>query len=927
MFRSRARKIFRDIWSRKGRTALASISIFIGVLGVVILVSMGDLLISQLKEDLKEGELGMQQVSITVPGGTEVDNAAYIQSLEALPGVTRVEGRAVYPLFWKRPGDPEFEEGFVRASWEPFDEMQIEPMRLTSGGRYPVAGNQEMAVEKRMADEHGLAVGDQLVLRVLGGDAPREETWTIVGIVFQPYTYFGETGFLPNESTVFAAYADAQAIVGFTGLTRLYARYVEFGAAEDGADSFEAAISEQTPYVPVFNFVDDPANNIFLEITEQISAILILLAAVAMVVSGFLVVNIINAIVVEQRRQIGVMKSLGATRWDNVLMYAGTALVYGVIGVIPGVLLGIPLGFNMAAGIAPQANSLIEGFRISTAGLVVGVVMGLLVPLLAALVPVFLGTRVTILEAMTDLGISSDYGRGIAARLIGALPLPITIRQALSNVNRKKGRLMLTGITLTLAVAAFMAVFGIFFSLNEIIASFYENTGYQISVTPSEGQNFEQLRAVILDQATDVQDVFPAVQLTVDVEGYANSQFGSSQVIVAGFDPTSDALDLNLEAGTAWEGNPNREGIVLTSSLAQAIDKQAGEKMVIEVAGHKVELEIIGIAEVPVDQGFMEWRQLARLAGLTQGAPTPNQYALPVQVEGYNGTLPGGQAVAVGFDEQISAFLSFDSGVSFTPGQPEVIISTDMAAMGEYQVGDELTLGLASNTGIYPIVGVFEAPPQMAAGGAPPDVIGIFWKDLAALEGRDLTGEPTPNALLVQMEAEDPTADQVDETIDQVSDLLLDQGITATFINQIAQAEESAQQILSIGTIFTVTALVMAAVGAIGLLATLSMAVFERQKEIGVMRSIGAGSMTVAGQFLVEGILVGIIAWIVGAPLSYLLSQTLAAALPFGVTDIGYPPISLVIGLVGILVIATISSLWPSISAARKTVSEIIRYQ
>ena len=68
-------------------------------------------------------------------------------------------------------------------------------------------------------------------------------------------------------------------------------------------------------------------------------------------------------------------------------------------------------------------------------------------------------------------------------------------------------------------------------------------------------------------------------------------------------------------------------------------------------------------------------------------------------------------------------------------------------------------------------------------------------------------------------------------------------------------------------------------------------------------------------------------AWIIGAPLSYILSQVLMAALPFGTSSIAYPPISLVIGLVGMIVIATFSSLWPSISAARKTVSEVLRYQ
>jgi len=50
--------------------------------------------------------------------------------------------------------------------------------------------------------------------------------------------------------------------------------------------------------------------------------------------------------------------------------------------------------------------------------------------------------------------------------------------------------------------------------------------------------------------------------------------------------------------------------------------------------------------------------------------------------------------------------------------------------------------------------------------------------------------------------------------------------------------------------------------------------------------------------------------------------------LPFGdFIEFAYPPVLLPIGFVGILIIATISSVWPSVSAARKTVSNILRYQ
>ena len=109
MFRSRWRKIFRDVWARKGRTAMASAAIFVGVLGVVTLTSMGDLLISQLKQDLKEEELPMQAAFVSAPGGAQLDNASYLEALAAFPGVTLVEGRAVRQLSWKLPGEAKFD--------------------------------------------------------------------------------------------------------------------------------------------------------------------------------------------------------------------------------------------------------------------------------------------------------------------------------------------------------------------------------------------------------------------------------------------------------------------------------------------------------------------------------------------------------------------------------------------------------------------------------------------------------------------------------------------------------------------------------------------------------------------------------------------------------------------------------------------------
>ena len=74
-----------------------------------------------------------------------------------------------------------------------------------------------------------------------------------------------------------------------------------------------------------------------------------------MIVSGFLVTSIINSIVGEQKRQIGVMKSLGASLWNNFVIYVGVAMAYGVIGTVPGVATGAYLGSLMATSLGGLA--------------------------------------------------------------------------------------------------------------------------------------------------------------------------------------------------------------------------------------------------------------------------------------------------------------------------------------------------------------------------------------------------------------------------------------------------------------------------------------------------------------------------------------------------------------------------------------------
>ena len=124
-------------------------------------------------------------------------------------------------------------------------------------------------------------------------------------------------------------------------------------------------------------------------------------------------------------------------------------------------------------------------------------------------------------------------------------------------------------------------------------------------------------------------------------------------------------------------------------------------------------------------------------------------------------------------------------------------------------------------------------------------------------------------------------------------------------------------------------AVVIALVGSIGLSGVLSLSVLERRREIGVMRAIGASSGHVARLFIGEGVILGLLSWVMALPLSipaaYGLTNLLASALDT-VIMARYSLIGAVVWL-GLIVALSITASWfPARRATRLSVRESLAY-
>jgi len=132
-------------------------------------------------------------------------------------------------------------------------------------------------------------------------------------------------------------------------------------------------------------------------------------------------------------------------------------------------------------------------------------------------------------------------------------------------------------------------------------------------------------------------------------------------------------------------------------------------------------------------------------------------------------------------------------------------------------------------------------------------------------------------------------------------------------------------------TFLLIMALLTAVVGSMGLMGTMGMNVLERTREIGIMRSIGAVDSEVMRTVIVEGVLIGGIAWLIGAllsfPITYLLSDIISLAIFQSPIAVHFTYQGFAIWLLVVLALSAVASILPARNAARLTIREVLAYE
>ena len=128
-----------------------------------------------------------------------------------------------------------------------------------------------------------------------------------------------------------------------------------------------------------------------------------------------------------------------------------------------------------------------------------------------------------------------------------------------------------------------------------------------------------------------------------------------------------------------------------------------------------------------------------------------------------------------------------------------------------------------------------------------------------------------------------------------------------------------------------IMASLLAIVGGLGLAGTMSMNVLERTREIGVLRAVGASNGDVRRVVVVEGVIVGITSWLLGAVLSVPFGLALSNAVGLAIFSSSVPyhySLSGMFSWLGLaMVIGAIASIAPARRASNLTVREVLAYE
>jgi len=598
---------------------------------------------------------------------------------------------------------------------------------------------------------------------------------------------------------------------------------------------------------------------------------LLFFAGTSLFVGAFLVFNALSMTVLERTRELGMLRALGSTR----AMIARSVILEAVLLGALGSLLGVLFGYGMAKGLVYLFGKAflfeITSLILSPFALISAIVVGIAVTVVAALYPATKAGRISPIEAMRARSgeAAGEKGRSRGLTIFGPV------------------------LGLVLAGAGVPWIYYLAKNLSAELEGFIYASGIVAIIAAFLG-----ISLIIPVLVRPLAALFsPALRLLFGVEGRmaaANATRNRGRTAL-----TASALMVGISLVVAFSAL----GGSLLGSIRDYLDSSLGSDYVVQPT------------EQTSDAGF--------------SAKLPDEIR---QVQGVEKTT----SIVSSFrrdGKKLDAIFGVDQNypeifrVAYAAGGRESFSKLeDGGALAGKQLAEERKLGVGSKIEIpgptgrkkYPVEGVLA---NDVIGGGTGLYLSIYLSketladDFNETESEFLAVKARPGSDRTVLERE-------------IEDILKDYPQFTVYSNAEWKAQIESDFNRQYVFFYAIMG-VSVAVSAFGVVNTLSMSVFERTREIGILRAVGTTRLQVGRLIIDEGVVISLIGCLMGVALGSLLGYLFVQGSGAGGFEIDfyYPKLPALAALFSGLFIGVFAGLLPARSAARKSIVEAVQYE
>ncbi len=513
----------RYLRGRKLRTTLTLIAI---VFGVMIIVGFNAIL-PAMRQAIQGNLSAMaDEVDLTVSSETRGPfDTAVADQVRQVPGVAAVSPQLVRPMALPTSQALSDQDGtviplLIVRGVDPETMTDVESLAVADGRLLTAADQNAILIASSLAQRTGLGVGDSLSLPAATGTVEFE----IVGIT---------TGRPPQGSEeVFIPLTTAQTVFNLPGqINTIEARFV----ANADADVVRADVLARLG--DGYKVGGTTSGSEFAAAMEAAAYIYNMFGIIAIALGGFIIFITFRTVVVERRRDIGMLRAIGASRKTILGMILTESAVLGVIGTAVGIL----LGYLMAAGLLKGMQSILENLmRTSVSGpslewwvYVLAVGLGVGITLLAGLFPALAAMRVSPLEALRPSLAEVERRRAGRGAIVGAVLIVVAFLTLLpGNLGLAALGILLFVIGLALVLPALIYPLARIFGRLLIIAFAREGQIAQGNLTRQPGRAAVTASAITIGLSLLVAMGSLIVSLRGGMTGWVNTTLGSDYLFM-----------------------------------------------------------------------------------------------------------------------------------------------------------------------------------------------------------------------------------------------------------------------------------------------------------------------------------------------------------------------------------------------------------